>query len=342
MTKMSSISYARLSNGEYITPFQIQGMMEKRAGSRDIVLATYGKLECPECKEELIFVQESERARTYLRHKVDSACIGGGEGTLHKVAKSLIIKHKDRLKFCFQCQCQRHFPINFEGTFQEETPCSLGGNAYRFDIGIATAGVVDQAIEVCHTHPSTQQKIDDMDKHLKRWCEVDAMSVISVAEGKSSTDLICVKKCMIKECSSCERNRALMTYRASMWHTCSDDASPFQQLTNEVMRFINERATALKINYTDSRLYMEHLIAGDLILQAGKHRGTPIGFVMRVDPGYIFYLAGYRNQQGLEHFTGEERRKAIDLLAGKCRECGHNVEEDWKTLCKKCWRKGNK
>jgi hypothetical protein len=340
---MSSVAYAKLQRGEYITPFYIQMEMEKYVGEKDAILAMLGKLECPECSEELVFVQETDIAKTYFRHKTSGNC-AGGEEVLRKVAKALIAKYGGHMDFYFRCHCNRRFSLSFRGTFYRDQGYTLGENSYTYDIGVSSYCAVDQVIEVGHTAPLDSTKVKDMNKYLKKWCEVDALNVIAAMEGTSSPNdslhvPILVKQCMIQECSTCEYTRTMNTIRASMWTPQEDDSSPFQQLTNEVMRSIKEKATELKINYKDSERYTQYLLAGDLILQAGIYRGMPISFVMEIDHHYISFLAGYRNREGLELFTEEEKRKAAFLLNSKCHQCLSGTGGSWRILCQECFNK---
>lgn len=328
-----------LLNGDYISPIEIQKEVDKFPDTRDEIVTKFGKLICTECGNEMIFIRECERARSHFRHKVDCSCSGGnGEGTIHKIAKKLIMKHKSSLKFIFICGCNRRIELKFSGTYREETPIMIGENQYRFDIGISSESVVDQAIEVYNTHPLGEKKIDDMNKNLKRWCEVNVRNVISTIE--SGKNEIRVHRCMMKDCSICEHKLINITLQASQWKDIRIDISPLQELTNRVMSFIQTQIQELKIDVRDTVLYTRCFADNDIILAAGKYKGLYMEFVLRINIDYIAYLAGFKScKEGLAKFTKAERDRARELFKGRCHECCNpTYAEDWKTLCKDCWR----
>jgi arsenate reductase-like glutaredoxin family protein len=101
--------------------------------------------------------------------------------------------------------------------------------------------------------------------------------------------------------------------------------------------------------------YEEAVNKGDLRLTFGKHKGTPMTYVLEEDASYVRWVAGwsgYRNRktnrpvdsdcdvQAIVQPGGPEMQKrARELLKSKCLLCFENSGADWKNWCAACYPK---
>jgi hypothetical protein len=183
---MSSIEYAKSSRGTYVSPSQIQRKIDEASATRAEALDAFGQLSCPECEDGLIFVRRSDRSIEHFRHESGSSCNGGGEGTLHKVAKRKIVEI--RPAFLFRCGRGHEIPRCFQGQYIEELSWSRNGHNYRFDVAVIGPGdIIVAAIEIYSTNSVLPQKQADMNGAKLKWCEVKASDVLEMERGSRSS-----------------------------------------------------------------------------------------------------------------------------------------------------------
>lgn len=81
------------------------------------------------------------------------------------------------------------------------------------------------------------------------------------------------------------------------------------------------------------------------VLDFGKHKGLPISYVWEIDKSYIRWLAGYTghffDKRPEEHTKIDHplyKKQAREYLQGHCYKCFKELEEEWHTRCRKCYR----
>lgn len=181
MSQLLSLGAINKLTGEYIYP--------KIANKKDEYI-------CPECNKDLILVQGEIRAH-HFRHKVDSInpCHHYSKPTesqIHKDAKMLmktLLENKTPIQFKRECvSCK----ISPEINIPEITEGSIITLEHRFnyenelkiaDVAHTLNGEIKSIYEICHTHKTCSED------RPEPWVEIDAKTLIKIANNNSSTSL---------------------------------------------------------------------------------------------------------------------------------------------------------
>lgn len=138
--------------------------------------------------------------------------------------------------------------------------------------------------------------------------------------------------------------------RAEEAKVCAVALRHNQQARLELARRVRElvEADAADVRHNVDRL-ADLVTDPDLVFPSGKHVGERFEDVCDEDTAYIAFVAGFdprRRQYGkpvpakhLHGFGKEFVQRAVEYLQGACYLCGEETGEDWKTWCRRCYRK---
>lgn len=165
------------------------------------------KAKCYDCNEELIYVNQYKRVLNgishdvseYYRHKSENSnCCN--ESITHKAAKHAIISKSEKFNYyfiCIQC-CGKHNILIDKTNLKEEQVWKK----YRLDIGAQdNLGNISSAIEICYSHPISDEKAKDLTNSNIAWVEVSANDILM-----SETGEINVLRCATNICYTCQDN----------------------------------------------------------------------------------------------------------------------------------------
>ena len=154
---------------------------------------------------------------------------------------------------------------------------------------------------------------------------------------------------------------AQLKHATAFWTRCCYEAEKYMEREmeeEELKQHASLLADATLAEEAQKQLekeYEEAVNKGDLRLTFGKHKGTPMTYVLEEDPSYVRWVArwsGFRNRktnkpadsdcdvQAIVQPGGPEMQKrARELLKGKCLLCLEDSGADWKNWCAACYPK---
>lgn len=249
-----------------------------------------GKVFCYECNEQLSFVPQHVRNGSnvvaYFRHLTRSQC--GGEGVEHKVAKQLLVKYSDVIKFNVVCPCKSSVPHTLEGDYIEE----VSWRDYRFDIGVKQKDTIVGAVEVCHSHAIQSEKVRALNESNIVWYEVSAKSIIDACRVKQY--VIPVLRTKESRCPDCLYISPIMKERLIYLHSITEMTnipSPLYRYYKKMVQCSNEILRELEINRNELHIWFASIHNRMKPLLKGKFKGYTVDTVYLIAPDYVRWIA---------------------------------------------------
>ena len=194
MTHALSLGAINKDTGEYVYP--------KKANKKH-------KYICPCCKKE-VFPRQGKVLRPHFAHKSsDNPCNyynHPGETEIHLDGKLLMKKLLEEkvpislVRTCPCCKKDTHFSIPEIGEgsiIKTEHPIKFNGNKF-LDVAYIEDGELFIIFEICKTHKTCNE---DRPNNIE-WFEIDAVTLISLANDKDFTSLLI--PCMrLENCDDC-------------------------------------------------------------------------------------------------------------------------------------------
>jgi hypothetical protein len=327
-------------------------------------------LVCYECDQSVQYTRAHDRVvggvtypvRAFFSH-VGASCgtHGGGEGALHKASKDVRgVAYYDACRIC-KAKVRIAIPgVRMDG----ERNVTLGGVTWRPDVSYvdASSGNLVGAVEICHTHATSDDKARAYTQAGLPWVEVDAEEHLRASAAGAAgevrvlrssfdvTDRVC-GSCIIAEeerlrVESVERMRLS---RAEALELKVDNDRKATALRHK-MEALPDNEREIVADFMDwyketkqrdaPAALVEKVDDANCILGFGKHRGCHVRRVFDADPSYIFWMV----QKSSVVLHPEMRVEVLNLIDGLCSVCmeetGYTVEEAvWKTMCRRCYAK---
>ena len=153
---------------------------------------------CFDCDEKLIVRKGKINAHHYS-HKSKSDC--GGETCQHKYCKALISDFFHNIVFCIFCDnCKSLEEIQFE-KYEYKSSIEYKFDTYFIDVALINENKMKCAIEIYHTHKTTDEKYNDIIKDNCKFIEI-CTSVI-LFDANNIKNNICKLKCENNKCNKC-------------------------------------------------------------------------------------------------------------------------------------------
>ena len=259
--------------------------------------------------------------RGHFSHKASKISCNK-ETQLHATAKALLIKKPNR-NFIFRCsKCSTEKVVEF----RHWSPT----NSFRvqefyvpdikrvLDVAILNKNDKEAlmgAIEVCHTHACDDEKLLDLEAHLKGlWLEVFAKDVI---EAYLRDVCIPIATCSAGMCDVCNNsfNKRLEEQKSRLL-IAREKTNEMKKIGDELEEEIKQQALCALENKRRKFIIDSTHINGTR-LEFGKYKGTVLEVLIKEDPRYCLWLSS--NPKDLEYCIPKNVvSKAKALTRGFC------------------------
>jgi hypothetical protein len=156
---------------------------------------------CYDCNKILI-PKKGNQLRHHYAHKSLGSC--NGESWKHIYSKKIISKYIKTIIFETKCECETEFEISFDNDYYKAKE-EFSFNEYLIDVGIIDLeNNLCGAIEVFHTHKTTNTKIKNIIYNNIYYIEIDTFEVINKVKELESGNIVklkCIKNQQCNECS---------------------------------------------------------------------------------------------------------------------------------------------
>lgn len=365
-----------------------------RSAHGPVSSAVDGPTTCYDCGNELSFVASYKRhrngieqtVRSFYRHTRTGGAACCAETISHLAAKHALVEHATKWWFYFMCpRCENQVPVTIPHSASHQYSQEVVWREYRLDVGVLDGGDVVGAIEVMVTHACTPEKVQALCEHDIAWCEVTAERVLKATE--SACFNVRVARCAVVMCDACvlklckdataELDKRLMSVQGdaerlvqkqqqvirdaqAMWRAMTPAPRQDQQqrawaiLSKHVLQAAAEKACELGMCPDLAVNHAERVLAGELVLDFGKHKGRLLEDVKTTDWTYLLWLAGYdfgrmddsgrAGKRDPNYFIPTHvQAKALEMVRGVCFACrAPTGQEEWKTWCGSCYKKVRK
>ena len=299
------------------------------------------------------------------------------ESVEHAAAKDMIMKCTPRVLFkCGSCSTDYEVVVRANGSEPvAEHPWSHDGQQYRLDVAFVQDGMTTGAVEILHSHKVSSEKARALTIADVAWVELAAGDVLRAKRDEPVRALRCaVQRCT--QCeenkTAIEKNNAklraeaearaevllatrlpaLANHEQRMCWEQRADRELWKTVREVVEKVLHERGVTTTNDSIDDVVEKSEVVAtGGIVLCHGKHRGEVLNDVWESDQPYVRWLAGYTgNREGKypEKVTAErnplargfvmlEVEAAREILKGHCYLCFQEVDQPWKSWCRRCF-----
>ena len=309
----------------------------------------------------------------FMHHGKNNTCNYSNESALHKAAKAILFKHKVTLGV--QCvQCSNIVPLNIgiKGTPILE----YKWKQYRIDVAYTTIdNTIQGFVEIFVTSRISSDKKTAIQASKIPWCEVSANDILEAYQKRCMATVIDHNASNIKDilCTKCFTQNELQMQKAEEkklkhheitlkklrlfvdhWKEAksfidSNEVDLCNKLSSAVLSHLKEEDYDISIHEAIEKRISDP----DGVLNFGKYIGCHIEELWESDENtrntYVRWLAGYtgaktdRNYPEQNHslLKGNSRKymkRARCLLKGSCIVCFEEVDDDWRSWCRTCFR----
>lgn len=267
---------------------------------------------CLVCNEKVSFVQSHERfvkshgiatpVRAHFRHQSD-AVAHSAESYAHMAAKTYLMHNIYDFVFVHQCShCNKDTVIDVlqgnvstEGMEQIRAVCEFAHANYRYDIAVVKItpdhDAVIGCVEICHTHPLDDSKIEHLMQSGIAWVEVRADEVLQLIDTENETDDVFPKRVRV--------------YRCALQHdTCfACQAAVKERRKRLTMDEMFTKAMQYHRQYVLPRFCPSQKIT------FGRYSGQTLAQIYQIDRQYIQWLA-----QECNTLNARQRQECLELL----------------------------
>lgn len=301
---------------------------------------------CYDCGKALIYRKKHERTRNGIKydvrecfsHKssVHTVGCGGGESATHRAAKDAVCKFSAFYYFTTQClRCAKNFRIDVNASGHAKAISEYKWSNYRLDVGFVDHdddGKLYGAVEIFYKHAISDDKREALTRENIAWVEVNAIDVlqyipeilvmVALRMTPSSHDhVVRVVDCAMPQ-SKC-------------WE-CKDKG------LREDLKLMHSSESYHIVQRTENTIMF------------GTYWGYKIDDVLKVDPNYVRWLAGYTgyrigvrpimaSYQDPDFKDGKMHDLARKALHGTCLLCLRSEcmrgRQDWQHWCSDCYPK---
>lgn len=182
---------------------KIKISIAKNIKNEDILISDSLKGEeyfCYDCNGILI-PKKGTQIRHHYAHKSKELC--NGETWKHIYTKKILSKYIKTIIFETSCNCKTECEISFEDSSLHPRE-EFSFNEYKIDVGIVNLeNNLHAAIEVFHTHKTTNTKIRNIIYNDIEYIEIDTSEVINKTKELESGNIVKLSCIKSRQCNIC-------------------------------------------------------------------------------------------------------------------------------------------